>query len=255
MVDVAPSGMDPLGRRERRRTHFRLGAGSKAPSAGTVQPSFGGASSERRSCKSDSAWRASSTTRWSRLSPACRSRWKRRASTSATSPKTAQLLLGRAIGRVATSIDEVRRVVWALRDESLDMRGLATSLREIGRQLASCHADSIEVEVEVEGNPHPFVVPVENNLLRIGQEALTNAVKHGKPSRIDVRLRYDHATFSMRVSDDGLGFDTACPPPPGHFGLAGMRERAAEIGARLELSSRVNGGTEVQVTVDLGDQP
>jgi len=173
----------------------------------------------------------------------------------AASPKTAQLLLGRAIGRVATSIDEVRRVVWALRDESLDMRGLATSLREIGRQLASCHADSIEVEVEVEGSPHPFVVPVENNLLRIGQEALTNAVKHGKPSRIDVRLRYDHATFSMRVRDDGLGFDTACPPPPGHFGLAGMRERAAEIGARLELSSRVNGGTEVQVTVDLGGQP
>lgn len=173
----------------------------------------------------------------------------------AASPKTAQLLLGRAIGRVATSIDEVRRVVWALRDESLDMRGLATSLREIGRQLASCHADSIEVEVEVEGNPHPFVVPVENNLLRIGQEALTNAVKHGKPSRIDVRLRYDHATFSMRVRDDGLGFDTACPPPPGHFGLAGMRERAAEIGARLELSSRVNGGTEVQVTFDLAGQP
>jgi signal transduction histidine kinase len=172
----------------------------------------------------------------------------------AASPKTAQMLLGRAIGRVATSIDEVQRIVWALRDESLDMRGLATSLREIGQQLASCHADSIEVDVEVEGDPHPFVVPVENNLLRIGQEALTNAVKHGKPSRIDVRLRYDQASFSMRVRDDGLGFDTACPPPPGHFGLAGMRERAAEIGARLELSSRVNGGTEVQVTVDLGDQ-
>jgi signal transduction histidine kinase len=96
---------------------------------------------------------------------------------------------------------------------------------------------------------------LRHNLLRIGPEALTNAVKHGKPSRIDVRLRYDHARFSMRVRDDGLGFDTACPPPPGHFGLAGMRERAAEIGARLELSSRVNGGTEVQVTVDLGDQP
>ena len=79
----------------------------------------------------------------------------------AASPQTAQLLLGRAIGRVATSIDEVRRVVWALRDESLDMRGLATSLREIGRQLASCHADSIDVEVEVEGDPHPVVVPVE----------------------------------------------------------------------------------------------
>ena len=172
----------------------------------------------------------------------------------ATSPTTAQLLLGRAIERVAASIDEVRRVVWALRDESLDMRGLAASLREIGRQLASCHSDSIDVEVEVEGNAHPFVVPVENNLLRIGQEALTNAVKHGKPSRIDVRLRYDHATFSMRVTDDGLGFDTASPAPPGHFGLAGMRERAAEIGARLELSSSVNGGTEVQVTVDIGDQ-
>jgi signal transduction histidine kinase len=165
------------------------------------------------------------------------------------------LLLGRAIGRVGASIDEVRQVVWALRDESLDMRGLAASLREIGRQLASCHSESLDVDVAVEGNAHPFLVPIENNLLRIGQEALTNAVKHGKPSRIDVRLRYDHTTFSMRVRDDGLGFDMACLPPPGHFGLAGMRERAAEIGARLELRSRVNGGTEVQVTVDLGDQP
>lgn len=173
----------------------------------------------------------------------------------ATSPTTAQVLLGRAIARVAASLDEVRRVVWALRDESLDMRGLAASLREIGRQLASCHSDPIEFEVQVEGDAHPFVVPVETNLLRIGQEALTNAVKHGKPSRIDVRLCYDHATFRLRVSDDGLGFDTACPPTPGHFGLTGMRERAAEIGARLELSSRVNGGTDVQVTVALGDQP
>ena len=143
-------------------------------------------------------------------------------------------------------------MVWALRDESLDVRDLAASLRETGRQLASCHSDAIDVEVAVEGRAHPFIVPVENNLLRIGQEALTNAVKHGKPSRIAVQLRYDHPFFSMRVSDDGRGFDTACTPPAGHFGLAGMRERAAEIGARLEVASRVNGGTRVEVTLDLG---
>ena len=172
----------------------------------------------------------------------------------ATSPTTASLLVERAIRRVGQSIDEVRRVVWALRDESLDQQGLAASLRDIGRQLASCHSESIDVEVAVEGHAQPFVVPVENNLLRIGQEALTNAVKHGKPSRIDVRLHYDHATFRMVVSDDGLGFDSTSPPPAGHFGLAGMRERAAEIGARLELSSRTSGGTEVQVTLDLGDR-
>jgi signal transduction histidine kinase len=94
---------------------------------------------------------------------------------------------------------------------------------------------------------------VENNLLRIGQEALTNAVKHGRPSRIAVQLRYDLGRFSMRVSDDGRGFDTACAPPAGHFGLAGMRERAAEIGARLEVTSRVNGGTEVDVVLALAD--
>jgi signal transduction histidine kinase len=172
----------------------------------------------------------------------------------ATAPAAAAPLVERAIERVGQSLDEVRRVVWALRDESLDMRGLAASLRETGRQLASCHSDSIAVEIAVEGSPHPFVVPVENNLLRIGQEALTNAVKHGKPSRIDVRLQYADASFRMLVSDDGIGFDPACPPPAGHFGLSGMRERAAEIGARLELASRVNGGTEVQVTLDIGGQ-
>lgn len=172
----------------------------------------------------------------------------------ATSPAAAEPLLERAIRRVGSSIDEVRRVVWALRDDSLDRRDLAASLREIGRQLASCQSGAIDVDVSVDGGAHPLVVPVENNLLRIGQEALTNAVKHGKPSRIAVRLHYDDRTFSMRVRDDGRGFDTTCPPPAGHFGLAGMRERAAEIGARLEVSSRVNGGTEVGVTLDLGDQ-
>jgi signal transduction histidine kinase len=92
-------------------------------------------------------------------------------------------------------------------------------------------------------------VAVENNLLRIGQEALTNAVKHGKATHIGIELRYDAQVFSLRVIDDGCGFDTAAAAAPDRFGLVGMRERAREIGARLEVRAVVNRGTEVRVAL------
>jgi signal transduction histidine kinase len=90
---------------------------------------------------------------------------------------------------------------------------------------------------------------VENNLLRIGQEALTNAVKHGKANQIRIELRYEPQLFSLRVNDDGCGFDTSSVAAPDRFGLVGMRERAREIGARLEVRAAVNRGTEVRVAL------
>jgi signal transduction histidine kinase len=92
---------------------------------------------------------------------------------------------------------------------------------------------------------------VENNLLRIGQEALTNAVRHGKAQHVHVHLHYGKQAFALRVSDDGCGFDAHVRADPERFGLVGMRERAQEIGARLEVNSAVGRGTLVQVTVPL----
>jgi signal transduction histidine kinase len=163
--------------------------------------------------------------------------------------KVAEQHLALAVEQVNAGIDEVRRSVWALRTQSLDTSGLAAALDEMGQQLARCSATSIEVRTRAFGTPRPFAVAVENDLLRIGQEALTNAVRHGRAPHIEVELHYGPDAFRLRVSDDGRGFDSSVPPRPGHFGLVGMRERAEAIGARLDVRSGMNRGTDVEVTV------
>jgi signal transduction histidine kinase len=115
--------------------------------------------------------------------------------------------------------------------------------------LAGCSPAPIAVTTRVEGEARPLSLAVENNLLHIGQEALTNAVKHGKATRIVLTLSYSDHAFRLRVTDDGRGFDAQAPMAPGHLGLVGMRERALEIGGRVDVRSAVSRGTEVEVWV------
>jgi len=167
------------------------------------------------------------------------------------SPQMAEQHLGRALVHVDRSIEEVHRSVWALREESLEAHGLAASLDEMGQQLAGCSPTPIAVSTRVEGESRSFSLAVENHLLHIGQEALTNAVKHGKATRIVLTLRYAERAFCLRVGDDGRGFDARAPTAPGRLGLVGMRERALEIGGRVEVRSAPGRGTEVDVWVPI----
>jgi signal transduction histidine kinase len=92
---------------------------------------------------------------------------------------------------------------------------------------------------------------MEQHLLRIAQEAVTNALKHAKARRIDVKLHRDPHKLHLRIVDDGRGFDQqgAFSSRGGHFGLIGMRERAERMGGELRLSSHPGEGTELEVTV------
>jgi signal transduction histidine kinase len=162
-------------------------------------------------------------------------------------PQTAARHLKKAIAQVRESIKAVHRSVWALRDEGASERDLAAALAAIGRELSSCGAVPIEVVARTTGVPRAFPVAVENDLLRIGQEALTNAVRHGHATHIEIDLTHAADHFRLRVRDDGRGFDAQAPVPAGHFGLLGMRERAEAIGARLSVSSLPHRGTEVMV--------
>ena len=92
---------------------------------------------------------------------------------------------------------------------------------------------------------------VEMNLLRIGQEAVTNAVKHANAQRITLQLRYDPGTVRLRVSDDGRGFSSEdiALSGNGHFGLLDMRERAQALGCDLRVESAVGRGTSIEVVV------
>ena len=100
--------------------------------------------------------------------------------------------------------------------------------------------------LEVEGQRRRLAPRTENELLRIGQEAITNAIKHASPRRIEVRLVFREKQVELIVSDDGVGFDpkravAGC----GRFGLVGMRERAAQLGAELEITSEPGRGSRI----------
>jgi signal transduction histidine kinase len=110
---------------------------------------------------------------------------------------------------------------------------------------------SVEAQVKVSGSPRPLPSSIENNLLRIGQEALTNALKHGKPKRIDIELLYETGAVLLRVADDGCGFDSNHPASSedGHFGLLGMRERIIGLKGDLRLQSQPGAGTTVIASI------
>jgi signal transduction histidine kinase len=84
-------------------------------------------------------------------------------------------------------------------------------------------------------------------IVRIVREAVTNAVRHGHAAHVSVRVSVEDGIPTLRVSDDGVGFDDTLSAGPGRFGLVSMRERAAEIGASLEVHSEPGLGTTVEV--------
>jgi signal transduction histidine kinase/ligand-binding sensor domain-containing protein len=158
-------------------------------------------------------------------------------------PKTGAHL-GRARELVRAGLTDARRAIWALRPAALETGDLPMALREIARQLGR----SCTIEVTVAGSPRKLTEEVEQNLLRIGQEAMANAVRHARPSRIDVQLRYGGGIVALTVRDDGNGFSG--PPSDGepHQGLIGMKERAAGMGGQVVVHSGPQ-GTEVRVEV------
>ncbi len=159
--------------------------------------------------------------------------------------------LDRARRQVRHGIAEARRYVWELRSPTLENNDLPTALAETARRLT--HETPVQAQVEVNGTFRPLAQLVEDNLLRIGQEAMNNAVKHAQAQRISVKLVFDALRVQLIVRDDGRGFDDrlAANGRAGHFGLIGMRERAEQIGGTLSIQSREGSGTEVVADVPI----
>jgi signal transduction histidine kinase len=143
------------------------------------------------------------------------------------------------------ALDESRRAIAALTrpvDEPLDV-ALAQQAEEIGGRLG------IRVLLELE--PVGRVAPdTKEALLRIAREAMTNAGRHGRPTKIVVGLS-NHDGVTLRVADDGRGFRVDDPAvyAGGRYGVAGMRERVEALDGRFALQSRPYGGTKVEVWV------
>jgi signal transduction histidine kinase len=155
---------------------------------------------------------------------------------------------------VTLSLEETRRFVWNLREQPIGSGDLGRALGQLAERIAA--GRSPRAEVEVRGEVVALPNNVQGDLFRIAQEAIANAVKHAQAQRIQVLLEYQPHGARLRVSDDGQGFDpaTAQGASAGHFGLVGMRERAARLGT-FTLDARPGHGTTVEVTVQSGPKP
>ncbi len=135
----------------------------------------------------------------------------------------------------------VRRVARALRPQALEELGLEGALRAL-----------------LEGTGLPFELAVDTGRLdplvelvafRVLQEAVTNAVRHGEPRRLTLRLAREGDRLLGELVDDGRGFDPAATPPG--VGLVGMRERVEQLGGELAVESRPGAGTRVRFSLPL----
>ncbi|MBD2124652.1 PAS domain-containing protein, partial [Trichocoleus sp. FACHB-262] len=147
-----------------------------------------------------------------------------------------------------TGLAEARRSVVALRPQLLEASTLQSALHRLVIQMQSTTKTALIYESK--GVVYSLSPEVENHLLRIGQEALTNAIKYANASKILVELVYDDAQCLLRVQDDGQGFGVGSISSLGGFGLLGMSERAERIGAHLSIQSQPGQGTEIVVIVN-----
>ncbi len=144
---------------------------------------------------------------------------------------------------------EVRRVIWDLREsatgEKTLQKAVATALHQ------TVEGRGIAYELNVTGAETDLSKEVEHNLLRVCQEALSNAVRHGMPKRVRISLQYADAGITMRVEDDGSGFDPEAIRvlENGHFGLTIMQERMRRFGGTLILKSAPGKGTVVEASL------
>lgn len=162
-------------------------------------------------------------------------------------PNVAQHALETARDMSRHSMIEARRSVWDLRCQLLEDGDLVTALARIVEPLVP--REQTKVDFKILGTPVRLPGPVEMNLLRIGQEAVANAVKHGRATQVAIELRYAPESVCLTVSDDGQGFAASQSSPTGHFGLLDMRERAQSMGSHLQVESEPGSGTRIAVDV------
>lgn len=166
-------------------------------------------------------------------------------------PNVAREALEAARNMSRHSMVDARRSVWDLRCDLLEQGDLVSALRQTVQPVSR---DGVKVDVSVTGDPVRLPTSIEMNLLRIGQEAVANAVKHGRPRMVNARLQFDEHKVRLSVTDDGRGFHPQDGAPSGHFGLLDMQERARSMGCILQVESEPERGTTVVVEIPMKER-
>ncbi|MEM9007097.1 MAG: GAF domain-containing protein, partial [Cyanobacteria bacterium P01_F01_bin.86] len=159
--------------------------------------------------------------------------------------KQTHLTQARQLARQA--LTEARRSVQALRPQLLEQATLDQALNSLLQQIT--RNSSLQIAYDLHGNPYRLPPEVEEHLLRISQEAITNSVRHAQATALVVDFTYEPRQVQLRIQDNGQGFDR--DRPTFGYGLITMQERAQQIAAHLHLSSQLGQGTIVQITLPI----
>ena len=163
-------------------------------------------------------------------------------------PAVEQICLAREVAR--ENLTETRRLIAALRPAPLDGVSLAGALRRIAERVGTENPGlAVSVGGDLTADPPAELSAV---LVRVTQEALTNAVRHGSPDQIRITLDHRPTSVQLEVHDDGCGFDTTAPRTAASFVLDGMARRVDDLGGTLEVESEVGGGTSVRAVLPTG---
>jgi signal transduction histidine kinase len=149
------------------------------------------------------------------------------------------------------ALEELRALILELRPPELERDGLDGALRKHVDVLRALHDTQIDLEADVD--PHAGRPRDDQDVLRIAQEALHNALRHADAGRVSVRLAARDGELELEVADDGVGFDPADPELRARrLGLTSMEERAQRLGGRLEIRSAPGAGSTVRLQVACG---
>jgi signal transduction histidine kinase len=169
-------------------------------------------------------------------------------------PEEALQALDGALMGTERAIAESQNAIENLRSTATPEDDLAQLVKMMGEDLASRHSDygSPTFALTVEGQQRGLTPVIRDEICRIAREVLRNAFRHARASCIEAEILYEEDQLRLRVRDDGKGMDPLVIKEggrPGHWGLPGVRERAQQIGAKLDIWSEAGAGTEVQLAV------
>jgi signal transduction histidine kinase len=152
-----------------------------------------------------------------------------------------------AYGFVKRSHDVSRASLGSFHPEALESAGLIPALEQCAKRLVT--AGGVEVDATATGDARPLPVHVMDSLFRIGQEALSNAVQHARPTRLRIGAHYSARRVRLTIEDNGIGFDTH--ERSNGLGLNGMKLRAEDLNGTLEILSEPGRGTQITVSASI----
>lgn len=161
-------------------------------------------------------------------------------------PTAAQHLLNQSLIATRSGLQETRRALKSLRASPLDDLGLPLALRQLATETAQ--RANLQLHLTLPDHLPPLPLAVEQCLYRVAQEAMANVAHHANARTLTVQL-VCNGEIALHVRDDGRGFDPQRVESTSHYGLAGMHERAALVGARLSIVSRPQQGAEVRLVI------